>query len=90
MRSSGRAVSGAEKGSEKEKEGGREIEERRVRGWRYDTSCLCVWGGCCTGPFNRLSPRGPSTEPASASSSGSLLQAAVAVNLHRESNFNLY
>lgn len=74
------SVSGAEEGSEKEKEGGREREERRVRGLRYDTSCLCVWGGCCTGPFNRLSPRGPSNEPASAS----LLQAALALNLHTQ------
>lgn len=76
------------KGSEKEMEGGREREERRVRGWRYDTSCLCVWGGCCTGPFNRLSPRAPSTEPASAS--GSLLQAAVALNLHTDKKTTLY
>lgn len=80
------SVSGAEEGSEKEKEGGREKAERRVRGWRYDTSCLCVWGGCCTGPFNRLSPRGPSNQPASASAfaSGSFLQADVALNLQRE------
>lgn len=61
-----RSVSGAEEKRERE-EGGREREERRVRGWRYDTSCLCVWGGCCTGPFNRLSPHGPSNQPATAS-----------------------
>lgn len=75
-------VSGAE-GREKEKDGGREREERRVRGWRYDTSCLCVWGGFCTGPFNRLSPRSPSNQPASAAAAaGSLPQAARALNLH--------
>lgn len=63
----------------KESARGRGAEGKTCEAWRHDTSCFYVWGGCCTGHFNRLSPCGPSNKPVCAP--GAFLLTAVGWNV---------